>query len=71
MPRNTSSSRIRPTLLVSGAASAGNETMNVVPVSPLPNRAACQRRSKLVPLGIPPLKELIQFALDNKVPVHT
>jgi predicted peroxiredoxin len=25
----------------------------------------------VLPLGIPPLKELVQFALDNKVPVHT
>ena len=25
----------------------------------------------VLPLGIPPLKELVQFALDNKVPVYT
>ena len=25
----------------------------------------------VLPLGIPPLKELVQFASDNKVPVHT
>ena len=25
----------------------------------------------VVPVGIPPLKELIQFALDNGVPVYT
>jgi len=25
----------------------------------------------VLPVGIPPLKELIQFALDSKVPVHT
>ena len=25
----------------------------------------------VLPMGIPPLKELIQFALDNNVPVHT
>ena len=25
----------------------------------------------VLPLGIPPLKELVQFALDNNVPVYT
>ena len=25
----------------------------------------------VLPLGIPPLKELVQFALDNKLPVYT
>jgi uncharacterized protein len=25
----------------------------------------------VLPLGIPPLKELVQFALDNKIPVYT
>ena len=25
----------------------------------------------VVPVGVPPLKELMQFALDNGVPVHT
>lgn len=25
----------------------------------------------VVPVGIPPLKELVQFAIDNKVPVYT
>jgi len=25
----------------------------------------------VLPVGIPPLKDLIQFALDNKVPVYT
>ncbi len=25
----------------------------------------------IVPVGLPPLKELIQFARDNKVPVYT
>jgi uncharacterized protein len=25
----------------------------------------------VLPVGIPPLKELVQFALDNGVPVHT
>ena len=25
----------------------------------------------LFPVGIPPLKELIQFVVDNKVPVYT
>ena len=25
----------------------------------------------VLPVGIPPLKELMQFALENQVPVHT
>jgi predicted peroxiredoxin len=25
----------------------------------------------VVPVGIPPLKELVQFAMDSKVPVYT
>jgi predicted peroxiredoxin len=25
----------------------------------------------VLPVGIPPLKELVQFALENKVPVYT
>ena len=25
----------------------------------------------VLPVGIPPLKELIQFALDNRIPVYT
>ena len=25
----------------------------------------------VLPLGIPPLKDLIEFAIDNKVPVYT
>ncbi len=56
--------------LAKGAVEAGHK-----PEVVLAGDAAVLARKvvadSILPVGIPPLKELIQFALDNKVPVYT
>lgn len=56
--------------LAKGAVEAGHK-----PEVVLAGDAAVLARKavadSVLPVGIPPLKELIQFALDNKVPVYT
>lgn len=56
--------------LAKGAVEAGHKPEIVL----AGDAAVLARRpvaDAIVPVGIPPLKELIQFALDHKVPVHT
>ncbi|MBI4206124.1 MAG: DsrE family protein [Betaproteobacteria bacterium] len=57
-------------LLAKGAVEAGHK-----PEMLLAGDATVLARKvvadNVLPVGIPPLKELIQFAIDNRVPVHT
>ena len=56
--------------LAKGAVEAGHEPEVVL----AGDAAVLARRTvaeSVVPVGIPPLKELVVFALDNKIPVHT
>ena len=56
--------------MAKGAVEAGHtpEIMLAGDASVLARKSVAE---SVLPVGIPPLKELIQFALDNNVPVHT
>jgi predicted peroxiredoxin len=59
-----------PFLFAKGVVEAGHK-----PELVLSGDAAVLARQvvaeSVVPVGLPPLKELVTFALENKVPVHT
>ena len=56
--------------MVKGAVEAGHKPEIVLAgdASVLARKVVAD---SVLPLGIPPLKELVQFALDNNVPVYT
>jgi predicted peroxiredoxin len=56
--------------LAKGAVEAGH-TPEVVLAGDAAVLARKTVADAIVPVGIPPLKELIQFALDHRVPVYT
>ncbi len=57
-------------LMAKGAVEAGHKPEIVLSgdASVLARQVVAE---SVLPVGIPPLKELIQFAVGNKVPVHT
>jgi predicted peroxiredoxin len=56
--------------LAKGAVEAGHRSEIVLAgdAAVLARQAVAE---SVLPLGIPPLKELVAFALENKIPVHT
>ncbi|MBI2296564.1 MAG: DsrE family protein [Betaproteobacteria bacterium] len=57
-------------LFAKGAVEAGHkpEVLLAGDASVLARKVVAEN---VLPVGIPPLKDLIQFAVDNGVPVHT
>ena len=57
-------------LFAKGAVEAGHkpEVLLAGDASVLARKVVAEN---VLPVGIPPLKDLIQFSLDNGVPVHT
>ena len=57
-------------LLAKGAVEAGHkpEVLLAGDASVLARRVVAEN---VMPVGLPPLKDLVQFAVENGVPVHT
>jgi len=57
-------------LMAKGAVEAGHkpEVLLAGDASVLARKVVAE---SVFPVGIPPLKELVQFTIDNQVPVHT